>query len=117
MILVACSSTPESSGETEGINLVEQEPDNCLSLGNIQQVQQSFFTNSGDNIRLEAGTRELLKNRALGKGGDTLYILPDRSGRLQRSRQYGTAARQYTKTFVAAVFDCRRPSSTQNSSN
>ena len=113
LVVGGCSLTKGLIDEEDElkVSITDQPPENCRALGNIQHTQQSFFTNSGNNIRMEQATRIILQNKAVARGGDTLYILPDPTGRLQQSDRYGSAARKYTRTFIATVYQCQETTS------
>lgn len=71
--------------------------------------QGNFFSGAyTSNANLETGARNDLKNKAFNMGGNTIYLVTDRSGQTGSSGRYGGASRQTNVTLSGGIYNCKK---------
>ncbi len=107
-LLTACSAIPvDQTAQT--VRLTHNEPGKeCQFLGDVTGNQGDFFTGGfTSNAALETGARNDIKNKAALLGGDTIYILTQRSGQTgSYNGEYGGRTQQTNVTLSGNVYNC-----------
>lgn len=106
--LAACSSVAVQP-EANGVRLTHNEPGKeCTFLGDITGSQGDFFTGTfTSNANLETGARNDLKNKAIKLGGNTIYLLTQRSGQTGHyDADFGGGSQQTNVTLSGNVYKC-----------
>ena len=100
--MFSCSSIKLMKG-AELVRIVTETPQGCEYLGEVTGSQGNWFSGSfTSNSTMETGARNVLKNKAFKKGGNTLHLLTNRAG--MSHGQYG--ASQTNVTTTGAVYNC-----------
>lgn len=108
--LSACSAVPIQEAANK-VRLTHNEPSKeCTFLGDITGSQGDFFSGAfTSNENLETGARHDLKNKALQLGGDTIYLLTQRSGQTGHyDSDLGGSNQQTNVTLSGNVYRCNK---------
>lgn len=114
--LTACQAVPLNK-EAELVRVTLKDPsEHCQYLGEVTGNQgdaiSGLFTSNED---LETGARNKLKNLALAKGGNTIYLLTNRAGVTGNyDTDYGGGSTQTNVTLTGGVYFCSNSRSASN---
>lgn len=108
--LSACSAVPIQADASK-VRLTHNEPKgDCTFLGDITGSQGDFISGAfTSNADLETGARHDLKNKARQLGGDTVYLLTQRSGQTGHyDSDLGGSNQQTNVTLSGNVYQCNK---------